>query len=310
VVQLAAVAAVVVVARVARRRLIPALAAVLLVEAGAFWWGYNATTPADEAPPPIPELAVARELAGSARVAGLGVHDLEPNTAGLYGLRDVNVYGNVSALTARYQRLIGDSDPAWHHIDHRAARAPAALDVLGVSLLVVGPNVAGLPGTELVHNGEVRLYRNPTALPRARLVGRAIVLADDAARRRLAQRDFHPDEQVILDEAPRPAPERGTGSARIVHDASDHVRVRTHADGPRVLVVGDTAAPGWTARLDGRQVPMLTAYARVRAVAVPAGAHTVEMRYRPPGYTAGLAISAVSVAVTAGALLLRRRRSA
>jgi hypothetical protein len=50
-----------------------------------------------------------------------------------------------------------------------------------------------------------------------------------------------------------------------------------------MLVRRETKMPGWTARVDGRQVPMHEADDLFQAVAVGAGSHTVSFGYAPPG---------------------------
>jgi uncharacterized membrane protein YfhO len=67
-----------------------------------------------------------------------------------------------------------------------------------------------------------------------------------------------------------------------------------------VLVLSDNWYPGWQATLDGKPVNVLRADAAIRAVAVPAGSHRIEMRYLPSGMPwAG----ALSLATLAGVLL-------
>jgi hypothetical protein len=69
------------------------------------------------------------------------------------------------------------------------------------------------------------------------------------------------------------------------------------------LVLAETCAlyPGWTAKVDGAQVPLWRANGAATALRLPAGARHVELRYRTPGLVPGLAISSVTVAL---ALLL------
>jgi uncharacterized membrane protein YfhO len=54
---------------------------------------------------------------------------------------------------------------------------------------------------------------------------------------------------------------------------------------------------GWTARVDGEEVPILRADHCFRAVAVPAGTCVVDFRYRPPGLLAGCVVSALALLV-------------
>lgn len=92
------------------------------------------------------------------------------------------------------------------------------------------------------------------------------------------------------------------------HETSDALRLRVRAERPTELVVRDAWAPGWSATLDGRRVPILVAGGRHRAVAVPAGESLVTMRYQPPGLRAGLAVAALAL-VAVGLMLGRPRRS-
>ena len=129
----------------------------------------------------------------------------------------------------------------------------------------------------------------PGARPRAYAVGAAVVAADDAeapadhARPRL-----------------RPAPDgRARGTAPAPRGRRARVRLRPSASStsartasrssaaitaPGYVVLADAWAPGWTARVDGREEPV------VRARTSPSArwrcrrdATTVELRYRAPG---------------------------
>jgi uncharacterized membrane protein YfhO len=57
--------------------------------------------------------------------------------------------------------------------------------------------------------------------------------------------------------------------------------------------------------VDERPTPVLVANGLFRAVAVPQGAHHVELRYRPPGLRAGLVLSALAIA--GGVLVIATR---
>ncbi len=86
--------------------------------------------------------------------------------------------------------------------------------------------------------------------------------------------------------------------------------VTASTDAPAWLVLTDTWFPGWTARLDGSDVPIARANHAFRAVALPAGDHEVEFVFRPRGLRTGAAITLVSLGVLAALLAWRPRAAA
>jgi hypothetical protein len=74
-------------------------------------------------------------------------------------------------------------------------------------------------------------------------------------------------------------------------------RVRIAATGPGLLVLADTAAPGWTARVDGVLAPVRTVEAEFRAVDLREGDHEVLFEYSAPGLRAGALVSALALLV-------------
>ena len=66
-----------------------------------------------------------------------------------------------------------------------------------------------------------------------------------------------------------------------------------------LLIVGERFDPGWTARIDGAQAEVLEVDLAALGVRVPAGEHTVELRFFPRGLLAGLGL----LAATTGTLL-------
>jgi hypothetical protein len=96
------------------------------------------------------------------------------------------------------------------------------------------------------------------------------------------------------------APGRVVGLAA----GSDRRLLEVEAVGPARLVVREAMAPGWSARLDGRPVPIEIHEGRYRSVAVPAGRTRVEMRYLPPGLRPGVLIA---LGALTGVLALAQR---
>jgi hypothetical protein len=88
-------------------------------------------------------------------------------------------------------------------------------------------------------------------------------------------------------------------------------KAKVRAEGPGLLVVAESWDHGWTAGLDGRPAPVLRVNHAQMAVTLGPGLHRAVLRYRAPGFRAGLVLAAAG-----GALLLlgvareRRRRPA
>src|SRR5438105_2057673 len=68
-----------------------------------------------------------------------------------------------------------------------------------------------------------------------------------------------------------------------------------------MVVLSDTFYPGWRARVDHKPAPIYEVNGAMRGVVVPAGSHTVTMRYRPVSVYLG---AALTVAGILGALVM------
>ena len=173
------------------------------------------------------------------------------------------------------------------------------LDIESVSHVVTGrlQRNAFLPNDPA---GAAFVHRNRKVLPRARLVGRPVYV-EDAAEGVKALERLGPENRtrLIVEDPTRPlaASAEVSGTARIVTDLPERVVVETGSSDPAYLVLADTFDPGWSATVDGRPAPIRPAYVAFRAVALTPGAHTVAFTYRPAGFTLGLAISIMGIAL-------------
>jgi uncharacterized membrane protein YfhO len=89
----------------------------------------------------------------------------------------------------------------------------------------------------------------------------------------------------------------------------DRVRLEVQTDAPGLLVLSEAYDPGWQATIDGATTPVYVANHALRAIAVPAGNHVVELQYAPRWFPVGIAISiAFAVALVGlGGLALWRK---
>ncbi len=119
-------------------------------------------------------------------------------------------------------------------------------------------------------------------LPRARLVGSAVVKSDDEAMAYMLSPGFDPAAEVVLAEPP-PSDLPGApvaGEVDWLERGPDRMRLAVRSSAPALLAIADNWYPAWHARVNGRDTPVLRAYHTLRAVPVPAGESEVELWYR------------------------------
>ncbi|HYU18952.1 MAG TPA: YfhO family protein [Chloroflexota bacterium] len=164
----------------------------------------------------------------------------------------------------------------------------------------------------LVYDGpDGRIYHVADPLPRAYLVADC-ERADGplAALRRFSDPAFEPRASVVIEAAALDdgaacgmgaptTPREPVGKASIVSRSLNAETVRLEASRTGWLVVNESWDTGWTALLDGRPASLLPGNYAFRTLQVPAGEHTVELRYQPAGFWRGVSVSAL----TLGALL-------
>lgn len=136
--------------------------------------------------------------------------------------------------------------------------------------------------------------------PRAYVACRVVPAADRTAA---ARAPFAPGYDPAVDVALEAPVATSCSAGRVVSSRTSRPERQEYvveADGPGVLVVRDSFAPGWKADVDGRAAPLLRANGRHRAVALSGGRHEVRLAYQPPGLVPGLVLSCLAVALIAG----------
>jgi hypothetical protein len=144
------------------------------------------------------------------------------------------------------------------------------------------------PWYRLVYEHEMRIYENLEVLPRAFLVGRALVTTADGALAAMTRPDFDPRTAVLLEDVASPRlpepPAGGPGSATVTATTANTVTVVADATSPAYLVLSDTFYPGWRAFIGGRETSIYRANYLFRAVYVPAGRHEIVFTFMPRSY--------------------------
>jgi hypothetical protein len=182
-------------------------------------------------------------------------------------------------------------------------------DIEGVTHFLTGRSLAGGFGPGDPANAAI-ISRNPTALPRARMLGHPVYVADEAGAVAAVDRlGAEIRDRPVIEDPDRPLPVAAevAGRAAIVVDEPERVEVATDAPQDAYLVLADTYDPGWSATLDGRPVPVRPAWITFRAVFVPRGRHNVVFRYRPAGFERGLALTACGLLIVLACLIWPRQ---
>ncbi|MBN1285512.1 MAG: YfhO family protein [Anaerolineae bacterium] len=157
--------------------------------------------------------------------------------------------------------------------------------------------------TLLGQQGDYYVYDRPAAQPRAFVARVYDVIPDRAAAlARINGPGFDSAARVILDREPPCDIGGGAGTAEITHYSPNTVTLSVALSTDALVVLSDVFYPGWTADVDGAPAEILRADVALRGVCVPAGAHTVTMRYRPISFIlgAGITLGALGILVMAG----------
>jgi hypothetical protein len=132
------------------------------------------------------------------------------------------------------------------------------------------------------------------ALPRAFLVPKMRAPEDGQILSTYYDKSFDPLSEVLLNEPVefKESPHFKGDVTEVVY-SPNHVTVKTSQEGNGFLVLLDTYLHGWTVKVDGREQPILQAYAFYRAVQLGPGEHTLEFDYFPEGFKEGLIVSSI-----------------
>lgn len=280
--------------------------------------------------PVTPLVEFLRGQSGPFRIVGDGA-TLFPNVGILAGVEDVRTHDPVERRDyVEFLDATCGYDLNAYFKQPRDVDAPA-LDALNVRYLVAPP---GRPAPsekwKAVYAGpDGTVFENPLALPPVWTPETVRVIRRTATGRRLepahraygvpyrelfARLDWR-REAVALEDGRggfRPAAGRATVSDWVESDNHASFRVRTEPDGgPALLVTSLVNDGGWRARdEEGTVIPTGRANGPFLALSVPAGDRRIRLDYASPGFRAGAAVSAVSLAAAAAAaaVALARRR--
>lgn len=247
----------------------------------------------------------------------------------MLGLDDVQGYNPVQL--SRYVQFLNALNQGAQNY-HDAQILPGGLfspllNLLNARYIVIPNDLApGRPRTDLLalqarypvvfKNDQVMVLENKDALPRAWVVHQARRATSHSQLAVLASQQVDPRQTALIANASDlpslavPA-DASKETVAVADRGTDSMELKANLQADGMVVVSEAYAAGWSAYVDGKKVAVYLTDGVLRSVAVPAGEHTVELRYEPPSLTLGLWISAAAAIamldVLALALWERRR---
>jgi membrane protein YfhO len=171
----------------------------------------------------------------------------------------------------------------------------------------------------LGHFGDVELYQNLKALPRAWFVRQAAAVASTDMLRIIRSgkmmdgTPFDPLQTVLFEKevgANSELPlvgDPGEAEAKITRSASNRIELQTRTQNNAFLLLSEIHYPGWEALVDGRPTPIERVDSVLRGISVPQGEHRVEFVFRPSSFRGGVACALTGFALLLiGAFLTKR----
>lgn len=150
-----------------------------------------------------------------------------------------------------------------------------------------------------IYEGEVKIYKNNNAFPRAFVAHQIQVIPDkEKILDRLADDNFDLRSTVILEEPPTSIPEeqenmltppapQAKDPVEILQYEPTRITLKTRLDQPGFLVLADPYYPGWKAYVNGQERKIYLTDYFLRSVFLEKGDHRIEFRYLPASYKVG-----------------------
>jgi hypothetical protein len=143
------------------------------------------------------------------------------------------------------------------------------------------------------------LVQRFSGFPRAIVVPEALVVSSSEAIAATLDERLDLRSTAVLEEGPPlardPRWDSRQSSVRLLSRAPGRLSLRANLPAEGVLVIFNSFEKGWHARIDGAALPVLPADGAFQGIRLPAGDHVVELRYRPRGLIAGIAVGLVGL---------------
>lgn len=195
----------------------------------------------------------------------------------------------------RIQLIEGYNPLVLQRVSPQMANDEGSLDLMNIKWSI-------MPG----QGGQVGFGQRTTYLPRVKMYYSADVHSDEDAQKILKENaayDYR--NQLLIEENPSipmgQADPNATAQVTSYGQNAITTKVKTASNG--MLFFSEIFYPAWKAYVDGKPAKIFRAFTSLRAVEVPAGDHTVEMRYESDAFSTGSTVTLITLIASIAALL-------
>lgn len=244
------------------------------------------------------------------RMVAIGDHLCRPSTTAVYGIADIRTHNPL--FPNRYTDFMKGAGAQVDMFNQLFTSASSKLlDVANVRYVLSLEPLASDHLQELklltTTSQGIRVYQRQSYMPRAYIVHNWLLANSPSEALSILNADkFDPRKEAVIEApliaSPRAGAETDSQSpdqVEIAYPSPNQLRLSTVSGTPGLLVLADTFYPGWTARLDGVEIPIVRANYLFRGVSLPAGKHELVFEYRPTTFMVGalLAIGCIALLI-------------
>ena len=155
-------------------------------------------------------------------------------------------------------------------------------------------------------SGYPKFEERKTMMPRAWMVHKANVFKPDQVETIMKQQDFDFRNEVVLSD------EHGLKlQGNIVPDdvvecleyENNTIKYKTESTEDGILCFSEIYYPAWQAYIDGKPAKIIKSNYAYRAIPVPSGKHTVEMKYESASFATGMWVSIITLLASIAGLI-------
>jgi len=234
---------------------------------------------------------------------GLMVHGVR-NLMGYHG----NELGRYQTLLQGYSGPVILSPQLWRHenLQYLYTTLPDSLmSVFQTQLHLTAPLTKVVGPVRNAAGTIVYLYRLPGDNPAAWVVPGMVRGTDEQAIATVLDAGFSATRAAIVDTSVAvqtvdptklPAPTNIPVSIERYDAGRISMKLASASAAGSALVVSENYYPGWSAQVDGKAAPVVRADYNLIAIALPAGAREIELRFDDPAYRKGMRVTFIAAA--------------